>query len=450
MEDQNNLGLVNLENSEFLFVQANSLIEARNKTTLTFLERMLFSKMCTMIDPNDTDFIEYTIYIKDIIDLLGNVDSGRTYQNVIAAARKLNSSAVTIHLKDKETGKEEILETNLVIGMKRAKTTDSARDTYIKLAFHPDLKPYLLRLKSNFTKLDIRNLPQLHSGSTVHLYQLLKQYENAHSKYREISLVDLKMMLGISNKYPLYGSFKQRILDEAQLRINQYTDISFDYLEIKTGKKVTAIRFFIHKKAKIKKLPVGELQVLQEPVVVTEAVQNQLFDEIYPTVQPWGITASTLIRLTQEYTPDLIRTAARLTLKNQRAGKIKENVAGFFVKALKEGYVDTAEKSVLEREKRREIAIVKQQTQVSREAESVRLKNELVRKQTSMALSLIETNPQLIEKALEKILLSLVGRSIYNANISIDENLKSPIFLSSFVSAIMKICPDDFIFDTLA
>jgi plasmid replication initiation protein len=436
--------IVELYNSEYYFVQSNHLIEARNKQPLTFLEKLIFAKMCTMIDPQDTDFIDYTIYIRDIIDILGITDGGGAYQNIVDAAKKLKSRDITIVVKDKESGREEILDTNLVIGVKRAKMTKDDRDLYVKLSFHPDLKPYLLQLKSNFTLLDIRNFVRLHSGSTMRIYELLKQYENTNSKQREISLDTLKNMLGVTNKYPMYGNFKQKILEEALRRINESTDINFSYDEIKDGRKVSAIRFKITKKTPALKMPENAPKMVQEPQIVDEATQNLLFDEIYAMVKPWNITASTLLRLIEDYAPEVLRSAARLSQKNEKQGKIKENVGGFFIKAVKEGFVDNTEKAYQERDKRRETAIIKRQYQESREQKAIEQKGKLVRWQTETAMSLLQQDAALSDKAIAKMQQSLVGRTVYNADLTISENLESPLFVSAFVSAIISLRPEVF------
>lgn len=436
--------LIELYNSEYYFVQSNHLIEARNKQPLTFLEKLIFAKMCTMIDPQDTDFIDYTIYIRDIIDILGITDGGAVYQNIVDAAKKLKSRDITIIVKDKDSGREEVLDTNLVIGVKRARTTKDERDMYIKLAFHPDLKPYLLQLKSNFTLLDIRNFVRLHSGSTMRIYELLKQYENTNAKQREISLDTLKNMLGVTDKYPLYGNFKQKILDEAQKRINESTDISFTFEEIKEGRKVTAIRFKINKKATPTKQNPEEIKLVQEPNPLDETAQNLLFDEIYAVVKHWNITATTLLRLIEDYSPETLRSALRLTQKNEKQGKISENIAGFYIKAVKEGYIDNTEKAIIERDKRRDIALIKRQYQESREQKAIQQKEKLVRWQTETAMDLVKNDEKLVQKALEKLQQSLVGRTVYNSDLSFEENLTSPLFVSAFVSAVMSLRPDAF------
>ncbi|PEK11073.1 hypothetical protein CN681_09590 [Bacillus toyonensis] len=46
--------------------------------------------------------------------------------------------------------------------------------------------------------------------------------------------------------YPNYANFKQRVLNPSQKELNQKTDISFEFEEVKLGRKVQKIRFIIH------------------------------------------------------------------------------------------------------------------------------------------------------------------------------------------------------------
>ncbi|NGY80989.1 replication initiation protein [Bacillus megaterium] len=46
-------------------------------------------------------------------------------------------------------------------------------------------------------------------------------------------------------KYKQYGHFKSKVLAVAQKEINNKTDIHFEFVEIKTGRKVTSIEFII-------------------------------------------------------------------------------------------------------------------------------------------------------------------------------------------------------------
>ncbi|WP_080965286.1 RepB family plasmid replication initiator protein [Clostridium novyi] len=116
--------------------------------------------------------------------------------------------------------------------------------------FAPRLKPYYLQLK-NYTKYRISNIASLKSQYSIRIYELLKQYEKI--KTRKLDLNHLKELLGLEiHQYPKFYDFKNRVLNVAQKELSEKTDIKFTFEEIKTGRKVTSIRFFIDQKHKKK------------------------------------------------------------------------------------------------------------------------------------------------------------------------------------------------------
>ena len=107
----------------------------------------------------------------------------------------------------------------------------------IILRFDPNLRPYLLQLKENFTKYQLENVLSLSSFYAIRIYELCKQYETI--KERTIEIKELKEILDIKAKsYNIYNRFKEKVLTIAEREINEKTDISikFDisvfYLEI--------------------------------------------------------------------------------------------------------------------------------------------------------------------------------------------------------------------------
>jgi plasmid replication initiation protein len=83
------------------------------------------------------------------------------------------------------------------------------------------------------------------------MYSLLKQYERLNG--REINLEKLRNILGLKNdQYTLYSNFKKDILESTQKELNSKSDLTFEFDEIKHGRKVGAIRFRIISKRLLK------------------------------------------------------------------------------------------------------------------------------------------------------------------------------------------------------
>ena len=173
-EELDNKPVVVLANSEHIFVQSNDFIRAKYKDNMSFWEFLIFGKMCSDIAPEDEDFKEYTVYVKDLINFLGISDGGSVYRYVLDAASRLLERRVVVTYKD-ETGRRMVLETNLIAGFAKPEKMVKNDPLFIRLTFHPQLKPFLLQLQKDFTKVDLRNYKFLRTGTSIRLYHLLKQ-----------------------------------------------------------------------------------------------------------------------------------------------------------------------------------------------------------------------------------------------------------------------------------
>ena len=141
----------------------------------------------------------------------------------------------------------------------------------IEIAFDPRLKPYLLQLKREFTSYKLKHVLELKSSYSIRIYEILKKWQTIGKI--EIQLEDLRKMLGVTDKYLEYHNFKKRVLNKAKTEINEKTDLSFDFEEVKTGRMVTGIKFFINT---ILKLPDSSETVAPNTDSWFESLYNQL------------------------------------------------------------------------------------------------------------------------------------------------------------------------------
>jgi plasmid replication initiation protein len=333
--------IVPIKKSDNVFVQANEFIKAKYKDNMSFWELVIFGKMCTMIDPNDTDFKDYKIYIKDLIDFTGVVKGGIVYQYVLEATERLKQREISITLKNEE-GKEETLDTYLVVGRKVLTHREADENMYVKLTFHPDLKPFLLQLKRDFTKLDIRTYKFLHTSTSIRLYHILKQFFGRRNYKPRIDLQELKDMLGVGDKYNPYNNFKQRVLDDAQKRLSNNTDIRFEYDEVKDRKKVVGLVFYISEnEPKWMQTTLSEQTTLTE-YVIDKSVPLTFLDELYLKVEKWSISKEVLSLLIETQPEEAIRNGLEYTHYEEKNGRIKTNIAGFLINAIKNRYTSKA------------------------------------------------------------------------------------------------------------
>ena len=108
----------------------------------------------------------------------------------------------------------------------------------------PYVMEYFINQKRDFTPLNYRFIKPLQSTYAITLYSLLKQYQPIGA--REFTIEELKRHLAIEEtEYKLYNNFKARVLEMAKSHINKETDITLEYEEIKTSRKITSIKFHI-------------------------------------------------------------------------------------------------------------------------------------------------------------------------------------------------------------
>ena len=197
-----------------------------------------------MIAPEDVDFKPYKIYIKEVIDFMELTRGGQVYNYIMDAAKRLLDRKIIIGATD-EQGRREIIETHIVTSVRRLLEPKQDDNMYVTLTFLPELKPFLLQLHQDFTKLDMEIFKQLKTASSIRLYQIFKSHMGKHQYKIQFDLEELKEILGVSKKYVQYAGFKMRVLDEAKERLSRKTDISFTYEEQKIGKKVASLVFHL-------------------------------------------------------------------------------------------------------------------------------------------------------------------------------------------------------------
>jgi plasmid replication initiation protein len=219
------------ENKNALVVQSNKLINGRYEMSL--VERRIFLKMVSMIKTTDKDFQTIFIDARDIIKDM-NLQGESAFSELKKATKRLIQHVCEILEPD------GLLQIGLVSSAKYHKGKG-----LIELSFDPKLKPYLLQLKNNFTMYGLKQALQFKSLYSLRIYELLKQFSS--TGYRIILLSDLRQALNIKDEYKLYADFKRFVLMQAHKELKD-SDIPFEFEEIKTGKKVTKIKFTFEKK----------------------------------------------------------------------------------------------------------------------------------------------------------------------------------------------------------
>jgi len=113
-------------------------------------------------------------------------------------------------------------------------------ESTVKFRLHEDIYNAFLNFTKGFKKYELKTAMEFESVYAMRLYELF-------SKQRTpliYSIKELKAMFGVENKYKLTADFIKRVIETAQTELNEKSPHSFEYSALKTGKKITSIKFY--------------------------------------------------------------------------------------------------------------------------------------------------------------------------------------------------------------
>jgi len=274
-----------------LIVKHNDFIEGRFHLDLT--QAKIIAKLSSIIQKDDKDF---KLYIFQAKNLLEELKMGvNNYDN-------LKKSVDSLVDKTIQLGKPD---STLTISL--LSSAEYFKDGRIEIEFSPKLKPYLLQLKENFTKYQLENVLSLSSFYAIRIYELCKQYEKI--KERMIEVEKLKEILKIQDKYKKYNHFKEKVLEIAKREINEKTDINISFEEIKTGRKVTSIKFLIEKKEK-------EIEKVENKIDF-EIEDIDKFKDLEDIKYFEDIPKKKVVKINKEYSEEVLKLFEILPLEEQ-------------------------------------------------------------------------------------------------------------------------------------
>jgi plasmid replication initiation protein len=215
--------------------KSNVLISAKCKLGVN--EQKILYRVISLIHINDKDFKDYEIKIVDIIDFLGVKN-----KNVHSEIKKYVKNLVKELLVFQENEKEVYTHWFSLAEYQRVDYKNEKQT--IVFNFHPRLKPYLIDLKSHFTRFGIENIRRFKNKYSPRLYEIFKQFED--TGYRVITVKDLRYILSLEDKYKNYNDFKKNAILVPLQEINE-TDITISFKEIKEGKIIDRLYFNIQK-----------------------------------------------------------------------------------------------------------------------------------------------------------------------------------------------------------
>lgn len=329
-------------------------------------ELRVFMTMLAMIRPEDEEFELYKVRVADIIKLFNLNRGGKIYNEIRAAAHRLQSRVFVFPRKINN----DDVDTYIPVLTEISTLRNVADPEYIYLQFHSKLKPYLLQLRSEYLSLELRYVINLSGYYSIRLYMMLKHRLRQNTLTPSYPVSELREKLNVSeDMYPRYSSFKQQILVRALQDINANTDLEVEIIEeVKRRRLVFAVTFRLTAKtvvvaseptipleistvgpSDIVTSKVGTSPVDASGVGTSGAVASDVdaadagkstaavpsSDTLLSRVERLGFTAETLEMSRELYSDQQIRDAVEFVEAELASGKQIDNPAGLLRQTLK-------------------------------------------------------------------------------------------------------------------
>ncbi|MGK0469092.1 replication initiation protein [Clostridium sp.] len=290
---------------DLIAVRPDTVIEAR--FTLTSRQNDILDMLFTQIQ--DDHNVEYSIDINKYKMLYNIKDKNNIYGDLKKAVKSFEGKGFSI--VDKEKNEEIYYPWFSKIHYKN-------KEGKILLKIDSELKTMFLEVKKRIYY-HIKYTLNFSCIYSKRFYYYLKSYED--TGWRIDNLDVLRDKLQCPKSYKKYSDFRRFALEPAHVEINNNSDIKFKYEEVKTGNKVTALRFSI-KSSKCEELAIdsdNDSDILE--------VQNIFSEDVTP------IEARKILDVANGNI-ELIKAKYKIS---DSQGKIN-NIVGWVIKAIEENY----------------------------------------------------------------------------------------------------------------
>ena len=198
-------------------------------------------------------------------------------------------------------------------------------------------------LKDNyyFTQFDLLQIAKLKSKYSVILYELAKRYyskDNPNINIPKMSIDEFRDLTNTQDKYKRISNFKKKVLDVACEEISEKTNLNISYKTIKTGRRITDIKF---------KTNIEEKELL-DPVKEKEEYSDKVLElfELLPDDEQIPSNKDTLNQLLQSYEYKYIKADIQYAKEFE-----PKNFMGFLKSSAEQGHFG---KALLEKQKKEE------------------------------------------------------------------------------------------------
>ena len=307
----------------------------------------------------------------------------------------------------------------------------------VEMKINDQLVPYLLNLKSHFTKYSLQEVLKFKSGFSMRLYQLLAQYQ--YKKEVEYSLEHLRFCLNVADgKFKRFFDFRRYVLEVSKKEITEKSSLRFEYQTVKQGRKVVAVRFTITQ-------PIKPDLTLPHPNADAQIALNRTETALREALD---LSDDRIHQLTQKHSSEALKNALDVVAvySKEKLTKKADKPLNLFYDVLRnpDKYDLTQHVEDMRQEKRKQEEAKKlEQERLRQEAEQEEKQQAQQSLKDQAIDQFIELNPEEYEEVLEQVLEELKGTNkfLYGQNLKLATVKQIPLTAALTVGAFTKNLP---------
>ncbi len=238
--------MLSMNTNEIIIDKHSSSIQISNK--ITAVQRKSYNYMLKIAKnefQRNSNVRKFRVTADELLIFFGI--GSENYSFLKTELSILHKTSVTYNLLGKNKRSKEWGSFSLIAGF-------TYKKGIIEYSFPHQIEEMILNPKI-FGKINLVAIKGLRSRYSIALYELAEDYINV--QIPKIALEIFKELIGLEKgQYSSIKDFRKRVIDVAIDEINQSDNISFtlSYELIKTGRKITHIKFTTHKKEDVLQL----------------------------------------------------------------------------------------------------------------------------------------------------------------------------------------------------
>lgn len=178
---------------------------------------------------------EFTVTVDDMVDNLG-VDKHNAYNELKSALKRLYERTIILDMDNPHSEMRWISKKVFFKGNYGA-----------TISFTPEILPFLTELKDRFTSYRLRDVSAFKCSYSFRFYEMMMQWKCKTEL--TLSLDWIRSTLRLGDKYSNISEFKRNVINPSISDINQFSNVSISYTEIRTGREITHLVFKYHIKS---------------------------------------------------------------------------------------------------------------------------------------------------------------------------------------------------------